>query len=60
VRLATMNETITGYAHSSTDEQDLTAQRQRLAELSVTDDRASGCEHCRRAKAGQGPGASTT
>jgi hypothetical protein len=60
VRLATMSETITGYAHSSTDQQDLTAQRQRLAELSVTDDRASGCEHCRRAKAGQGPEASTT
>jgi hypothetical protein len=28
-----MSETIIGYARCSTDEQDLTAQRQRLAEL---------------------------
>jgi hypothetical protein len=54
VRLATASETITGYARCSADEQDLTAQRQRLAELSVTDDRAIGCEHCGHgARAGQ-------
>jgi hypothetical protein len=34
-----MSETIIGYARRSTDEQDLTAQRQRLAELGVADDR---------------------
>jgi DNA invertase Pin-like site-specific DNA recombinase len=31
--------TLIGYARCSTDEQDLTAQRQRLAELGVTEDR---------------------
>ena len=34
-----MSETLIGYARCSTDEQDLTAQRLRLAELAVTDDR---------------------
>lgn len=34
-----MSETIIGYARCSTDEQDLTAQRQRLAELGVADER---------------------
>src|SRR5713101_6936818 len=34
-----MSETIIGYARCSTDEQDLTAQRQRLAELSVAAER---------------------
>jgi len=34
-----MSETLIGYARCSTDEQDLTAQRQRLAELGVADDR---------------------
>lgn len=34
-----MTQTIIGYARCSTDEQDLTAQRQRLAELGVADDR---------------------
>jgi DNA invertase Pin-like site-specific DNA recombinase len=34
-----MSETLIGYARCSTDEQDLTAQRQRLAELSVADER---------------------
>ncbi|WP_019813105.1 recombinase family protein [Saccharomonospora saliphila] len=34
-----MSETIIGYARCSTDEQDLTAQRQRLAELGVTSER---------------------
>jgi DNA invertase Pin-like site-specific DNA recombinase len=34
-----MPETMIGYARCSTDEQDLTAQRQRLAELGVTEDR---------------------
>ncbi|WP_223840509.1 recombinase family protein [Saccharopolyspora pogona] len=33
-----MSETITGYARCSTDEQDLTAQRQHLAELGVADE----------------------
>lgn len=35
----TMNATIIGYARCSTDEQDLTAQRQRLTELGVADER---------------------
>jgi DNA invertase Pin-like site-specific DNA recombinase len=34
-----MSETLIGYARCSTDEQDLTAQRQRLAELGVADER---------------------
>ena len=34
-----MSETIMGYARCSTDEQDLTAQRQRLAELGVAAER---------------------
>ena len=34
-----MSETIIGYARCSTDEQDLTAQRQRLAELGVAAER---------------------
>jgi len=34
-----MSETLIGYARCSTDEQDLTAQRQRLAELGVGDER---------------------
>ena len=34
-----MSETIIGYARCSTDEQDLTAQRQRLAELGVPAER---------------------
>ncbi|WP_007024774.1 recombinase family protein [Saccharomonospora iraqiensis] len=34
-----MSATIIGYARCSTDEQDLTAQRQSLAELGVADDR---------------------
>jgi DNA invertase Pin-like site-specific DNA recombinase len=34
-----MSETIIGYARCSTDEQDLTAQRRRLAELGVAVDR---------------------
>ncbi|WP_211481175.1 recombinase family protein [Actinopolyspora xinjiangensis] len=33
-----MSATIIGYARCSTDEQDLTAQRQRLAELGVADE----------------------
>jgi DNA invertase Pin-like site-specific DNA recombinase len=34
-----MTATLIGYARCSTDEQDLTAQRQRLAELDVAEDR---------------------
>ena len=34
-----MSVTIIGYARCSTDEQDLTAQQQRLAELGVADER---------------------
>lgn len=34
-----MSGTLIGYARCSTDEQDLTAQRDRLAELGVTDER---------------------
>ncbi|WP_031465741.1 recombinase family protein [Sciscionella sediminilitoris] len=34
-----MSGTLIGYARCSTDEQDLTAQRQHLAELGVTEDR---------------------
>lgn len=34
-----MSETSIGYARCSTDEQDLTAQRQRLAELGVSGER---------------------
>ncbi len=34
-----MSEAIIGYARCSTDEQDLTAQRQCLSELGVADDR---------------------
>lgn len=34
-----MSGTLVGYARCSTDEQDLTAQRQRLAELGVAEDR---------------------
>ena len=34
-----MAGTLVGYARCSTDEQDLTAQRQRLAELGVDADR---------------------
>ncbi|SFT93888.1 Resolvase, N terminal domain [Actinopolyspora lacussalsi subsp. righensis] len=34
-----MSETITGYARCSTDEQDLAAQRQRLGELGIADER---------------------
>ncbi|MCW2886220.1 MAG: Resolvase domain protein [Streptosporangiaceae bacterium] len=34
-----MSETLIGYARCSTDERDLTAQRQRLAELGVADER---------------------
>jgi DNA invertase Pin-like site-specific DNA recombinase len=34
-----MPETLIGYARCSTDEQDLTAQRQRLTELGVSPDR---------------------
>jgi Resolvase, N terminal domain len=37
--LPIMSETLIGYARCSTDEQDLTAQRQRLAELGVADER---------------------
>ncbi len=35
-----MSGTLIGYARCSTDEQDLTAQRQRLAELGVAEERA--------------------
>ncbi|MBB4931709.1 DNA invertase Pin-like site-specific DNA recombinase [Lipingzhangella halophila] len=35
-----MSGTLIGYARCSTDEQDLTAQRDRLAGLGVSDDRA--------------------
>nr|WP_281166880.1 recombinase family protein [Actinopolyspora halophila] len=34
-----MSATIIGYARCSTDEQDLTAQQQRLTELGVADER---------------------
>ncbi|GAB3290467.1 recombinase family protein [Parasphingorhabdus pacifica] len=34
-----MSATIIGYARCSTDKQDLTAQRQRLTELGVADER---------------------
>ncbi|GAB2750725.1 hypothetical protein GCM10027174_26730 [Salinifilum aidingensis] len=34
-----MSATIIGYARCSTDEQDVTAQRQRLGELGVADER---------------------
>lgn len=39
VRSMTMSATIIGYARCSTDDQDLTAQRQRLTELGVADER---------------------
>ena len=35
--LPTMNDTLIGYARCSTDKQDLTAQRERLRELGVTE-----------------------
>ena len=34
-----MNDTLIGYARCSTDKQDLTAQRERLRELGVTEKR---------------------
>ena len=37
--LPVMTETLIGYARCSTDAQDLTAQRDRLSELGVAEDR---------------------
>ena len=56
-----MTATLIGYARCSTDKQDLTAQRQALAELGVAPDRIytdKGLTGTNRARPGSGHGSS--
>jgi hypothetical protein len=47
-----MNELLVGYARLSTEQQDLTAQRNGLNALGVGDDRISSITVCQRSLAG--------